>query len=91
LYRAGVISEDKSFKLAADKAIGLMIVPIGDGGTAWISDGGIDLEETPNKAGSTILNGRVFSVFGLYDALLVSKYSQWKEVFEKTINTLERS
>ena len=91
MYRAGVVNEDKSFKLVADKTIGLMILPIEDGGRAQISDDGIDFEETPNKAGSTILNGWVLSVFGLYDALLVSKYSQWKEVFEKTINTLERS
>jgi len=91
LYRAGVVNEDKSFKLAADKTIGLMILSIEDGGTVRISDDGIYFEETPNKAGSTILNGWVLSVSGLYDALLVSKYSQWKAVFEKTINTLEIS
>lgn len=91
MYRAGVVSEDKSFKLAADKTIGLMILPVEDGGTVRISDDGMDLEETLNKVGSAILNGRDFSVFGLYDALLLSKYSQWKEVFEKTINTLEIS
>jgi len=90
LYRAGVVSEDKSFKLAADKAIGLMTLPIEGGGTARISDGGIELEETPNKAGSAILYGSVFSVFGLYDLPLVSKYSQLKEMFEKTIDALER-
>ena len=91
MYRAGVVNEDKSFKLAADKAIGLMVLRIEDGGTVRISDSGIDLEETPNKVGSAILNGWDFSVFGLFDALLLSKYSQWKDVFEKTINTLEIS
>jgi len=49
------------------------------------------LEEIPNKPGSTILSGWIFSVCGLYEALLVSKCSQWKEVFEKTIDTLEKS
>jgi len=91
LYRAGVVSKDKSFLAAADKAIGLMILPIEDGGTARIFDGGIVLEETPNKPGSAILNGWIFSIFGLYDALLVSKCSQWKEAFEKTIDTLEKN
>jgi len=62
-----------------------------DEGTAWISGIGIELEETPNKVGSPILNGWDFSVFGSYDALLLSKYFQWKEVFEKTIDTLEIS
>lgn len=55
MYRAGVVNEDKSLKLAADKAIGLMILPIEDGGTVRIVDGGIDLDGTPNKAGSAIL------------------------------------
>lgn len=89
LFRAGVALKGKSFFSAAEKAIDLMLLPIEKGGTARIEEQELVLEENPNKPGSAILNGWIFSIFGLYDSLLVFERQEWRSAFERTISSLE--
>ncbi|WP_323720631.1 D-glucuronyl C5-epimerase family protein [Acetomicrobium sp.] len=89
LYRAGLETGEIRFNKAADMAIGLMLKPINEGGTANYEQEKLVLEECPHITPSAILNGWIFAIFGLYDGVLVTKRADWGQALQKTIDTLE--
>lgn len=62
-------SGDRYLEAALDAAR-FMLVEVADGGTAIHEDGGLFLEEYPQEPRRSVMNGWVFSLFGLYDASL---------------------
>ena len=70
LCRAYMKWADFKYLSAAKNAIDFMLIPIEKGGTTdYRQDGIITFEE--NKTQKTILNGMIFSIWGLFDLTLI--------------------
>lgn len=65
LIRAHIVTKDERYICAAKKAKDFMLKPISEGGTVNYRDGGVYLYEYTHKP--LILNGWIFSMWGLYD------------------------
>ncbi|MEM3503919.1 MAG: D-glucuronyl C5-epimerase family protein [Nitrososphaeria archaeon] len=89
--RAWKITSNFEFLKAAEKAFQLMIKPIDNGGTAIKYGNLLFLEEAPlSKERSTILNGWIFSIFGIYDLWLATGDKIYKKYLEDSLTTLKR-
>lgn len=73
---------------AALEAARFMLVDFADGGTAIREGDGFFLEEYPQSPRRSVMNGWVFSLFGLYDASLVD--DSFCESFARSAGTLAR-
>ncbi len=71
---------------AAKQAIDFMLIPKEEGGTAEYLPDGIMLYEYTNKP--CVLNGWIFSLYGLYDCSLVLEDDKYKDALRKTIERL---
>lgn len=87
LFRAGKESNDDKYTSAAFRAIDFMLRAVGDGGTSVYEDNDLYLEEYPQVPRRSVLNGWIFSAFGLFDASIIDA-SKYKKPFDQTINTL---
>ena len=73
LVRAHRMTGVDKYLQAAQLASDLMLTPVHDGGTAWYDPPGLVLDEYPSIAQRNIvLNGWIFSVFGLYDLCIAT-------------------
>lgn len=88
LVRAFSISKDEIYYKAAKRAIDLMLLPLSEGGTSLYLDGDLYLMEFMDLP--CVLNGWIFSIFGLYDLLLTSEEQKYRNAYESTLNTLKR-
>lgn len=86
LCRAYVDSRDDAYLEAAKKAIRFMLKPVEDGGTAYYRNGQITLEEALDER--TILNGMMFSAWGLYDVCILAGDEELKKSLTTIIDTL---
>jgi len=90
LLRAFLRTKDEQYLDGAKKAVSLMLTPILAGGTALCRDEDLFLEEMPSKRQTTVLNGWIFAVFGLWDYALVTSDPNAEASLAATISTLER-
>ena len=88
LLRAYKKTNNKKYFDLAKNAIDFMLVDINNNGCTLYDNDDIFLKEYPNKP--VVLNGWIFSLFGLYDYCLVSKDKKTKDFLNKTINTLKK-
>lgn len=79
------LSDDRYLEAALDAAR-FMLVDVADGGTAIREGGGLFLEEYPQEPRRSVMNGWVFSLFGLYDAALAD--DSFREPFSLSSRTL---
>ena len=86
LIRAYKEFNKEKYFIAAKKAIEFLVTPIENGGTAKYRGNDIFLLEFTNKP--VVLNGWIFSLFGLYDYLLVDKDKDIMEVYKGSVQTL---
>lgn len=86
LIRAYKEFKDVKYLFAAKKAVEFMIKPIEKGGTTKYVYDEIYLLEITNKP--TVLNGWIFSLFGLYDYLKVVRDENVKNIYNISIQTL---
>lgn len=71
LLRAHAQLRDEQYLMAARRAVDFMLCPVERGGSAvWQADD-LWLEEYPQIPRRGVLNGAIFSLFGLYDLSLV--------------------
>ena len=91
LLRAHNLTNDPELIDSSYRAFYNMIEPMDRGGCSFQSDNGIYLEECPELPKSSVLNGWIFAVFGIYDLMLFTKDNEVKKIYENTINTLELS
>jgi len=88
LLRGYVLFKESIYLDLAKKAIDLMISPLEKGGTARYFNGKevvfMEFMDTP-----CVLNGWIFSLFGLYDFLIVNNDSRYSEIYAKSISTLK--
>jgi hypothetical protein len=73
LVRAYSASNDARFLHGAERAIDAMLRPVTSGGTAVYEGQSLFLEEIPKARRTTILNGSIFALFGIYDLSLVKE------------------
>lgn len=88
LLRTHKFTNDPKYLEAARLAVQFMVIDYRYGGTSQIDDGIYLLEFTDSKP---VLNGWIFSLFGLYDYVLFSNDAFYKSFLNKTIETLKKS
>lgn len=87
LCRAYIVTNEKKYYEAVKKAYNFMILPIEKGGTTSYSNG-VYLYECTHE--SLILNGWIFSAWGVYDYWLLSKDKKVYDLWEKTVLSMEK-
>ena len=88
LVRAGIAFADEKYIDAAKAACQFMLKPYEKGGTCCRVGNDLYLEEYPQDPRRSVMNGWIFSLFGLYDLSLVE--SSFSESFEASTSTLAR-
>lgn len=91
LLRAYVLTKEQKWIDAARKAMAFMLIPVEEGGTLLVEKGEYYLEEYPDLKGTkrSVLNGWIFTLFGLYDYLQIIPDEQVECVYQKSIMTLK--
>lgn len=91
LIRAYQLTDEEKWLESAGKAAGFMFVPVNEGGVLRRDGENVYLEEYPGGNGEklSVLNGWIFSVFGLYDYLIIKKDDEKvMKLFESTVKTM---
>ncbi|MBQ8015148.1 MAG: thioredoxin [Clostridia bacterium] len=89
LIRAHILTGNSDFLQAAQKAKEFMLKPICNGGTAeYTEDGGILLYEATNNP--VVLNGWIFSAWGLYDFYKYFADEEAKQTLDRTLGSLKK-
>lgn len=88
LLRAYIETKNDIYFEKAKSALDFMLKDINDGGTTQHIEEGVIFQEYVSKYNLSVLNGWIFSIFGLYDYCLISKDVQYVEILNKTIETL---
>jgi len=86
LLRAYIDSNDKKYLYLAIKLIDFMITPLEKGGVAIYKDDKIYLKEYTNKP--VVLNGFIFSMWGLYDLLKINQEEKYQRAFNMCLKGL---
>ncbi len=88
LIRAHIETKDDKYLLAIHKAKDFMLKPISDGGTTNYFGGDVYLYECTHDP--LILNGWIFSLWGLYDYSKYIEDSEVKKVLHATLISLKK-
>lgn len=93
LLRAYKLTGKKKYYNNAKKAIDFMIEDIKKGGTCSYKNNEVIFQEYVycDDEDISVLNGWIFSIFGLYDFVLLSDDSKYKTILDKTFNSLAKS
>lgn len=86
LIRAYKEFKNERYLLAANRAIEFMLKPLEKGGTAEYINDEVFLKEFTNKP--IVLNGWIFSLFGLYDYLKIDNAPEKMSIYNRSILTL---
>lgn len=88
LLRAYQLEKNEVFLITAKKAYQFMIIPIANGGTAKYEGEKLYFYEYPTEP--LILNGWIFSIWGIMDYYKFFKNPDVKKVLNQTLDTLEK-
>lgn len=88
LLRAYKETNDLFYYSAAKNAIEYMLLPLEENGTAEYKGNEIFLYEYTNKP--CVLNGWIFSIFGIYEYYIISNDQRIKSIFYVCMNTLKK-
>jgi len=90
LLRGYIELKDERYLNKAKQAINFLMKPIENGGTTLYCNEDIYLKEYLDEP--VVLNGWIFSLWGIYDYLKVDRENnEIKSFYQKTLNTLERN
>ena len=90
LLRANQITNNKKFLDTAEKAVNVFDIPVSEGGVmSTFPDGGIVFEEYPTGSTNSVLNGFIFSIFGLYDLFLLAENKKAEKLYNQSILSLK--
>ncbi len=89
LLRAYSLTNNISFLNIAEKALELFELDVAESGIKNKFGGFTVYEEYPTLKTNFVLNGFIFSLFGLYDFILLNKNPKAKTLFEEGVKTLE--
>ena len=90
LIRAHIYTNDTKYLEKATNAIELMLKPTNEGGTCYYNNDDIIFQEYVSDFNQSVLNGWIFSLFGIYDYYLYTKNEAIKKVLFKSVETLVR-
>lgn len=90
LCRAFSETKDDKYLDFAKKALEFMLVPVEQGGTAYYDNNGnlLSLEEL--KKIKTVMNGMIFSIWGLYDYLLCERDCNFENKLHQSVDSLSK-
>lgn len=88
LTRAYTESPTENLKAAIERAESLILTDLESGGVCWRDSAGLVLEEKPFAEPGSILNGWVYSLFGLYDLAILFPSEERKANLASTVNAL---
>jgi heparosan-N-sulfate-glucuronate 5-epimerase len=88
LVRAARHTGDARFFEGARLATSLLVSPVSDGGVSRQGRLGLIFEELPHEPPSTVLNGWIFALFGLYDFLLSDRDATIEELLDHSVTQL---
>jgi len=91
LIRGSLISEKREYFDLVRKASEFFLIPIEEGVILIKDDYGTWLEEVPANPPLHILNGFIYSIFGLYDAYNATNDKRLQSLLEETLGTLVRN
>ena len=91
LIRAYLITKNELYLDYAKSAINFMIKDVNKGGTCVYDDDKVIFQEYVSKENLSVLNGWIFSIFGLYDIFLITKDKKYYKILQKTLETLSSS
>ena len=86
LLRAYKITGENQYFERAQKAIDFMLKPLAQGGTSKYEGEDVLFCEFTNKP--IVLNGWIFSLYGLYDLTLVDRDEKYKKALDKAVKSL---
>lgn len=89
LARAYIETNDQKYLDAGKKAVDFMLKPVKDGGTAEETEEGMILYEYPEKA--AVLNGWIFSSFGLLDMWKITKEKKYQNAWEEALEGIKNN
>lgn len=89
LFRAYKDTGNQAYRDAAFRAIEFMLADMRSGGTSFYERDELFLEEYPQYPKRSVLNGWIFSLFGLFDAALVDP--SYMVAFKKSTATLSKT
>lgn len=88
LLRAHAALGDDRYRAAALKAADFLLLDMEKGGVSVYDGDELFLEEYPQRPRRSVMNGWIFSLFGLYDAALVDE--RFEEPFRRSAETLTK-
>lgn len=88
LLRAYKITSDKKYFKGAEMAIKFMLKSVDEGGTCLYIGDEVIFQEYVSKYNLSVLNGWIFSLFGLYDYYIETKNEKINTIMSKSIDTL---
>lgn len=89
LIRGFIEFNDNRYLDAAQKAIDFMLIDKENGGVARYVNDDIFFEEYTNNL--TVLNGWIFSLWGLYDYSIISGDKKYKEICNSSVTSLAKN
>lgn len=88
LIRAHIVTGEEKFITAAHKAKDFMLIPIDKGGTTEYAGEDVILYEAVNHP--VVLNGWIFSLWGLYDYCKYVSDAETQRILDATLRTLKK-
>ena len=88
LLRAYIETKNEEFYNKATLAIDYMIKDIESGGTCYYENNYPIFQEYVSKENLSVLNGWIFSIFGLYDYTLINNDEKYKQILNKTVECI---
>ena len=88
LIRAYKESGQEKYLVAAKRAVDFLLTPVEQGGVAISTDDDLIFKEYTERP--IVMNGWIFSLWGLFDYVKLTGDEKVKYAYEKTLGTLER-
>lgn len=91
LVRAYYETDDDRYLEAATAALAPLTRRLDDGGLMYVDATGVWLEEYPEDPPTHVLNGAIFTLFGLYDLVQATGDPDAAALFDESADTLARN
>lgn len=88
LVRAYIQTNERKYLDKASVAVELMIKSTSKGGTCYYNNDDVIFQEYVSKYNQSVLNGWIFSLFGLYDYYLLTKDKKIENILFSSVKTL---
>lgn len=88
MIRAFLITSNYFYLQKAKSALDYMLLSLEEGGTSIYTEQDCYLEEYPQENRRSVLNGWIFSIFGIWDYYQITKEEKYWDIMIKTKDTL---